>query len=111
MKGYYQIIIQMISSSIYSNPRGRNIGSHYIIRFIVWFIFGYAYFGGWIIHMADISFIALRASYNHGRCYVLPSSLVLLETETRYAFIKNYAYAYALMIWLMMKGQIISYFL
>jgi hypothetical protein len=51
--------------------------------------------------MANISFIALRELSNHGRCGVLTSSLVLMETEKRYDFIEYCAYAYSFMIWLM----------
>jgi hypothetical protein len=51
------------------------------------------------IYIANIYFIALRSLSNHGRCDVLTSSLVLLETKTRYEFIRNCAYAYALIIW------------
>ena len=34
----------------------------------------------------------------HGRCGLLTSSLVLLEIETGYMFVENYASTYALMI-------------
>ena len=51
-------------------------------------------------HMADISFIVLRSLSNHGRFVVLTSSLVFLETKTRYSFTRNCAYTYALIIWL-----------
>jgi hypothetical protein len=104
MKAYYQTIIHLISCNFVTNPVGQIFGIHNQIFCFVYF--GYTYFGGWIVHallreiyIAYIYFIALRSLSNHSRCYVVTSSLVLLETETRYEFSRSCAYAYGLIIW------------
>ena len=47
--------------------------------------------------MAD-NFYRPKILLMHGRCSVVTSSLVILQIETRYAYIENYASTYALMI-------------
>ena len=74
MKGYYQIILHLISCNFVANPRGRILGIHNQIWCFVYF--GYAYFGGWIMHAPrgkDVWPIFLLSSWDR---YIIMAGVV-----------------------------------